>query len=326
MKTTKSTPKKPSNEKSLPILIGMGAGAALTIGIILATKPTLPTQPTQITQPTGIQASYGPSYNQGPPRQILGQIENRPQNYQNYQNYGVATAPLAMEPLAVEQRNNYPENNALENSSSPETLPMGYGLLKPQSLEDTNKKITGLTAEQTQEKTEKAEKAENAENAEIVKSSKEKNLTEGEELPEADPRSLNIIASEGPNKEYEETLISVQRTLTAVLDNQEKQLIRLKIPVLYQSRTLALNQAKKAEAQKTLQKLKIKQGELQKFKGELEEILKDWNQLVQASSPNETLLPESPTLPQNQSNKPLNRIEHSTLAAGKNISYEIPSK
>lgn len=141
-----------------------------------------------------------------------------------------------------------------------------------------------------------------------------------------DPREVGVTANDGPDKDYEETVLTVQRTLTAVNPDGEKQLIRLKIPVMYKSRTLRLEGPTKAKAQELLEKLKTKGSELTKIKTELEAALVEWNQLVNNATPNEVLLPESPTLPQNQSAGRLNREDNPSMSAGKAISYEIINK
>jgi hypothetical protein len=141
-----------------------------------------------------------------------------------------------------------------------------------------------------------------------------------------DPREVGVTASDGPEKDYEETVLTVQRTLTAVNPDGEKQLIRLKIPVMYKSRTIRLEGPTKIKAQDVLTKLKTKGEELAKIKSELESTLLEWNQLIKDATPYEVLLPESPTLPQNQSAGRINREDNPSMSAGKAISYEIINK
>lgn len=141
-----------------------------------------------------------------------------------------------------------------------------------------------------------------------------------------DPREVGVTANDGPDKDYEETVLTVQRTLTAVNPDGEKQLIRLKIPVMYKSRTLRLEGTTRVKAQEILEKLKTKGEELTKIKTELEATLVEWNQLVTIATPYEVLLPESPTLPQNQSAGRINREDNPSMSAGKAISYEIINK
>jgi len=144
-----------------------------------------------------------------------------------------------------------------------------------------------------------------------------------QKIESIDPRKIGVTANDGPDKDYEETILTVQRTLTAQLENGDKQLIRLKVPVMYKSRTLRLDEAKRKEAAAILKNLKDEKAALIKIKADLEANLAAWNKLVSETTPNAALLPESPTLPQNQSSDKLNREENPNMAPGKAISYEI---
>jgi hypothetical protein len=141
-----------------------------------------------------------------------------------------------------------------------------------------------------------------------------------------DPREIGINTNDGPEANYEETVLTVQRTLTAVTASGDKQLIRLKIPVLYKSRSLRLQGKSLEEANKVLADLRKKRDELAKIKEELEVILKNWNAVVTEATPHEVLLPESPTLPANQSSGKINREGDPSMSAGKAITYEIINK
>jgi hypothetical protein len=95
---------------------------------------------------------------------------------------------------------------------------------------------------------------------------------------------------------------------------------------MYKSRTLRLEGETRQRANTLLQELKTKGAELKAIKTALEKALKDWNDLVKDSTPYESLLPESPSLPQNQSAGKLNREDNPSMSAGKSISYEIINK
>lgn len=137
-----------------------------------------------------------------------------------------------------------------------------------------------------------------------------------------DPRDVGVTTNDGPEKEYEETALTVQRTLTAVMGD-DRQMIRLKVPVMYKSRTLRLEGETLAEARRIQTEMKAKALALATMKGDLERLLEDWNVLVKKSTPADALLPESPTLPENQSAGKLNRKDNPNLEPGKAISYEI---
>jgi hypothetical protein len=137
-----------------------------------------------------------------------------------------------------------------------------------------------------------------------------------------DPREVGVTTNDGPEKEYEETALTVQRTLTAVMGD-DRQMIRLKVPVMYKSRTLRLEGDTLTEARRIHAELKAKTAALASLKVDLEKLLSNWNDLVRKSTPADALLPESPTLPENQSAGNLNRKENPDLEPGKAITYEI---
>lgn len=213
-------------------------------------------------------------------------------------------------------------------SSASGNLPQGFGFVGNQAENDSEN--TGeSTSSQLQElpidletPTESTESTGLTESTESTDPSSKNNKNIGT----MDPREVGVSANDGPDKDYEETVLTVQRTLTAVNPDGEKQLIRLKIPVMYRSKSLRLEGESKVKAQNILKELKAKGNELAKIKSELEATLVEWNQLVMTSTPYEVLLPESPTLPQNQSAGRLNREDNPSMSAGKAISYEIINK
>jgi hypothetical protein len=216
--------------------------------------------------------------------------------------------------------------------NSPDTLPQGFGL--GQKTGDSQLDVTkqgGQPGEQDPQGAPLEQLPVDLETpVETPKKpaeepNKEKSIDE-KEIDTMDPREVGVTANDGPDKNYEETVLTVQRTLTAVNPDGEKQLIRLKIPVMYKSRTLRLEGPTKDKAQEILSKLKIKGEELTKIKTELEQTLTEWNQLVTDTTPHDVLLPESPTLPQNQSAGRINRDDNPSMSAGKAISYEIINK
>ncbi len=297
-------------EKTLPLLIGTGAGIALTSLLTLSvgtlTSRQQPPNQTDYTSPQLREIRVEERQ-----QRLPGLVENTPPTELNtlpllvqsrQSEMGTLQAPHPLEELSTNPPSAPPEVET-------EQIPLGFGLnmdhpTQPEPAADTGKN-TG-------------EDAENPGSPEANSQQEEpKDL-------EADPREFGVTANEGPNKEYEETLASVQRTLTAVDSDGEKQLIRLRIPVMYQSRTLRIEEDQKNLVRTTLSKLKEKKAELKKLRSDIEGLLKDWNKVVENSTPSTLLLPESPTLPQNQSKTPLNRSPHPALSPGKNISYETP--
>jgi hypothetical protein len=154
---------------------------------------------------------------------------------------------------------------------------------------------------------------------------KEETAFNGNEVTPVDPRNVGLTTNDGPEQEFEETSLTVQRTLTAVTGDN-KQIIRLRIPVMYESRIMRLEGPTLTEAQRIQGELKKKSQELTKLKTEMETLLRDWNSLVEKTTPQDVLLPESPTLPHNQSANSLNREEDPTMAPGKAISFEVLDK
>jgi hypothetical protein len=225
--------------------------------------------------------------------------------------------------------------------NSPTSLPQGFGLGQTDPNSPESNQSQGAQSPDGQQLQElpvdletpvESNDQQNTKPTSPESSSGNSNATNPEKDPSQsgidtmDPREVGVTANDGPDKDYEETVLTVQRTLTAVNPDGEKQLIRLKIPVMYKSRTLRLEGPTKAKAQELLEKLKTKGSELTKIKTELEAALVEWNQLVNNATPNEVLLPESPTLPQNQSAGRLNREDNPSMSAGKAISYEIINK
>lgn len=210
-------------------------------------------------------------------------------------------------------------------NSTPNTLPQGFGLGTTDNNPSQNIPQVDPAGSLEQLPIDLETPLESAQpNSPSVKSQPQTLNETGIET--MDPRDVGVTANDGPDKDYEETVLTVQRTLTAVSPDGEKQLIRLKIPVMYKSRTLRLEGVTRVKAQEILNNLKTKGMELAKIKSELESTLLEWNHLVTTTTPYEVLLPESPTLPQNQSAGRINREDNPSMSAGKAISYEIINK
>jgi len=314
MKTSIRKPKTAPLNKVALILTGASVGIALTSLLTISVSSTKP-----------LQVQNSPE-NTTPVIKTVSLREEVASPNTNTQVYaGSYTENSA---LLSQSRNNNSELPALQPLSdptliSPFDIPTGFGLTT--ATED----VADAAPSSPKTDTSAKDGAQNETNqlADVPTSSNQTsthNLDASTSKPidEADPRELGVTANEGPNKEYEETLASVQRTLTAVSPSGEKQLIRLKIPVMYQSRTLRLTKDNITGSQSTLAKLKTKHAELKTFREDIEAILQEWNKIVENTTPNQLLLPESPTLPNNQSKAELNRTALPELIPGKNISYE----
>lgn len=124
--------------------------------------------------------------------------------------------------------------------------------------------------------------------------------------------------------EHEPTNIFVQRTFIASLPNGKSKTIRVKVPVVYKTRTLRLNPEEAKKAKELLEQAKALENKLVEAKKESESILKEWNRIWRASIPTTALLPESPSLPENQSASELNRPNpNPDLVPGKAATFEI---
>lgn len=210
-------------------------------------------------------------------------------------------------------------------SSASGSLPQGFGFVGNQAENDSENTGESASSQLQELPIDLETPTESTESARLTDPT-DPSSKDNKNIGTMDPREVGVSANDGPDKDYEETVLTVQRTLTAVNPDGEKQLIRLKIPVMYRSKSLRLEGESKVKAQDILKELKAKGNELAKIKSELEATLVEWNQLVMTSTPYEVLLPESPTLPQNQSAGRLNREDNPSMSAGKAISYEIINK
>ena len=150
---------------------------------------------------------------------------------------------------------------------------------------------------------------------------------EAERLLGLNPKDIeweNMTPEEKLELEHEPTNIFVQRTFIPKMPNGEKKIIRVKVPVVYKSRTLRLTPQGVKDTEALLERSKKLEARLQEDLKESEEILKEWNRIWKDSIPNNALLPESPSLPENQSASDLNRPNNNPdLAPGKAASFEV---
>jgi len=317
-------------EKTIPLLIGAGCGVALT-SLITLSIGSLQSRPQYQLPLQTHGAQIRQIHLEERTQPLLGRVDSQ-------QGEDLPALPLLVQsrqeeigplqaPQPLPQTSQGPSETPLE-------MPLGFGL-KSEKSPPTSPKNPSSENPSSENPSSENPSSENQSSENQSSENQSSETGEGtvpdqiagdksEESIAADPRELGITANEGPNKEYEETIASVQRTLTAVDSAGEKQLIRLRIPVMYQSRTLRIDDTQKASALTTLNKLREKKGELKKLRTDLEALLQEWNKVVESSTPNELLLPESPTLPQNQSKNDLNRRTSPALSPGKNITYETP--
>jgi hypothetical protein len=284
------------------LLLGIGITKWLTSGgdESSSTQTTAGSQPTEDASPTDPTTSVAPTYGDEDADPII-QISEETLKKSRIQEIDTLEG---QDQVAAPSNSNDTEE-ALE-------IPSGFGLAK-----DNNSQAEKNNLEEMAVNLETPTESIPSENLDVSVDPNSK------EIQPLDPRDVGITANDGPEQNYEETALTVQRTLTAVNTEGEKQLIRMKIPVMYKSRTLRLEGETKTKALSILSRLKEKSQQLENLKKELDQDLIDWNNLVKAATPYDSLLPESPTLPQNQSAGGLNRDNNPEMSAGKSISYEI---
>lgn len=111
----------------------------------------------------------------------------------------------------------------------------------------------------------------------------------------AAPSSANSPFSPG----WESTNLKVQHILSADTGGDEMETIILDVPVLYESRSLRWTHDDIAKARKLMQRLVVYETNLNQLRIEGQEILQDWNQLIESTMPATALRADSPSLPHN---------------------------
>lgn len=98
---------------------------------------------------------------------------------------------------------------------------------------------------------------------------------------------------------WESTNLKVQHILSADTGGEELEKIVLDVPVLYQSRSLRWTHDNITQARKIMQRLVVYESHLNQLRNEGQQILQDWNQLVEDTMPANALRADSPSLPHN---------------------------
>lgn len=98
---------------------------------------------------------------------------------------------------------------------------------------------------------------------------------------------------------WESTNLKVQHILSADTGGEELEKIVLDVPVLYESRSLRWTHDDIAQARKLMQRLVVYESHLNHLRNEGQEILQDWNQLIENTMPANALRADSPSLPHN---------------------------
>lgn len=98
---------------------------------------------------------------------------------------------------------------------------------------------------------------------------------------------------------WESTNLKMQHMLSADAGGDEREEIVLDVPVLYETRTMRWSVADIAEARELMQRLIVYEGNLKNLRSDGQEILKEWNELIENTTPTDVLRGDSPSLPKN---------------------------
>ena len=120
------------------------------------------------------------------------------------------------------------------------------------------------------------------------------------------PKKISPGALTGPSAAsapfspgWEFTNLKVQHILSADTGGDDLEKIVLDVPVLYESRSLRWTHDDIAKARKLMQRLVVYETNLNQLRNEGQEILQDWNQLIESTMPATVLRADSPSLPHN---------------------------
>jgi hypothetical protein len=143
--------------------------------------------------------------------------------------------------------------------------------------------------------------------------------------PQSGESGVVVSASDGSI--WEATGITVSRVfLTSDGANGEVQKVPMSVPVLYESRLLALDKDKERAIARLLDKLTSYRTRLAAIRKEGADLLAEWNQIISSSTPQDLLLSDSPTLVEKGSNDATAHGESvSGFEPGKGVSIQVKS-
>ena len=98
---------------------------------------------------------------------------------------------------------------------------------------------------------------------------------------------------------WESTNYKVQHILSVDAGGDELEKIVLNVPALYQTRTMRWSAEDVVKARNVMQRLMVYESNLNNLRTEGEGILRDWNELIEKTSPTAALRADSPSLPCN---------------------------
>ena len=126
---------------------------------------------------------------------------------------------------------------------------------------------------------------------------------------------------------WEPTGITVSRLFLASSTgaNGEVRKVPMSVPVLYESRLLALDKDKQRAVAKLLDKLVSYRARLAAMRKEGSDLMAEWNQIVGSSTPQDLLLSDSPTLIEKEGDD-TNRATAPGFEPGKGVSIEVKAQ
>jgi hypothetical protein len=151
--------------------------------------------------------------------------------------------------------------------------------------------------------------------------------------PEAIKQDKGLDAQPDPEKAasdtslWEPTGITVSRVFLATDGAKgEVRKIPMNVPVLYESRLLALDKDKQRAVARLLDKLVVYRTRLAAIRKEGADLLTEWNQIVSSSTPQDLLLSDSPTLIEKNGTDSTGHGESAPgFEPGKGVSVEVKS-
>ena len=124
---------------------------------------------------------------------------------------------------------------------------------------------------------------------------------------------------------YEPTALTVSRVfISSGGADQPARKISVAVPVYYETRLLGIEKDKQRAAARLLARLHDFQRRVAAMQQEGSELLKEWNEIVNASVPRELLMADSPSLVENQGGDAVNRpVNQPGFEPGKNVVVQL---
>ena len=176
------------------------------------------------------------------------------------------------------------ETKTPQNPAQPKLLPDGSSL--PDSSRPNSSKQSPLTNSK-----------ESGSKPEAMKQDKGRDVQSGNPENVVDGSDASV---------WEPTAITVNRVFLATDGSKGVRKVPMNVPVLYESRLLALDKEKQRAIARLLDKLVSYRTRLAAMRKEGADLLAEWNQIISSSTPQDLLLSDSPTLIEKSGNDAAN--------------------